>query len=532
MFPSLTSVDAELARRSGERDRRAAEDSVEAVRQRCRSFHCFLREAWPVLEPGRAFVDGWAIKAICDHLEAISYGRFLSVGRPNRLRINLPPGLGKSLIVSVAYNAWHWGPAGFPQARFLSTSYMDDYVRRDTRRTRNLVMSEWYRKHWPHVELVRAAETSFENSAGGSREGAPFNALTGGRGDVLTIDDPLSVAQSRSSADREFARFIMRESVPSRVNDVASSAIVLIGHRLHRDDPSGVWEGLNVPHVALVLPMRCDAARRCATPIFSDTRSDGELLFPERFDETAVRRMEMEMGAAGTAAQFAQSPAAREGLMFKRHWFEGRMVLAAPAGTRFIRHWDLAATRGGDGAETAGVKLGRAKDGQFYVAHCVTTREGGAEVRRLIKLMAEQDGRDVEVSLPQDPGQAGRVQAQDMIAMLAGWNVSANPETGSKESRAQPFAAQCEGGNVYIVDGPWNETFLDQLCDFPAGKLKDLVDAVSGAFGRFVLGEQSSYDSDLNWVGAITDRTRMRMAPPRSGRVPVAALGLPSPGVD
>jgi predicted phage terminase large subunit-like protein len=484
----LANLDAEISRRSVGQD-------VDAVRERCRTLHGFLREAWHVLEPFHPFVDGWAVKAICDHLEAVTRGRF------TRLRINIPAGFAKSLIVSVAWNAWEWGPANLAHNRFLSTSYSDSYVTRDTRRTRDLVMSEWFQRHWP-LTMVRTGETSFSNDRGGTREGAPFNRLTGGRGDRVTIDDPLSVAESRSAADREYARFIMRESVPSRVNDVARSAIVLIQHRLHREDPSGTWESLEVPHVALVLPMRFDPARACATPIFSDPRRvEGELLFPERFDAAYVRRLEIEMGAAGAASQLAQCPTSREGLMFKRQWFEGKIVNAAPDGTSWVRHWDLAATSGGDGAQTAGVKLGRDSDGRFYVGHVAVAREGGHEVRRLIRAIAQTDGYDVAISLPQDPGQAGKVQAQDLVTMLAGWNVTANPESGSKETRAQPFAAQCEAGNVFLVEGIWNEQYVDQLAEFPAAKLKDIVDATSGAFGRFVLNG-STYDSSLSWVGS------------------------------
>lgn len=103
-------------------------------------------------------------------------------------------------------------------------------------------------------------------------------------------------------------------------------------------------------------------------------------------------------------------------------------------------------------------------------------------MRALIKATAEMDGKETHISLPQDPGQAGKVQAQDLIAMLAGWKVTAEPETGDKVTRAEPFAAQCEAGNVFIVIGDWNADYLDELCLFPGGSFKDQVDASSGAF--------------------------------------------------
>jgi len=109
-------------------------------------------------------------------------------------------------------------------------------------------------------------------------------------------------------------------------------------------------------------------------------------------------------------------------------------------------------------------------------------------VRKTIRATAEVDGKACIISLPQDPGQGGKVQAQDYVAQLAGFVVHVQPERGDgdKFQRAEPFAAQCEAGNVYLVRGEWNEAYLDELCAFPSGKLKDQVDASSGAFGRLV----------------------------------------------
>ena len=62
----------------------------------------------------------------------------------------------------------------------------------------------------------------------------------------------------------------------------------------------------------------------------------------------------------------------------------------------------------------------------------------------------------------------------------------------SKEVRAEPFAAQIQGGNVYLIAGPWHREYLDELEQFPRGKFRDQVDASTGAFNRLVGG--SSYN--------------------------------------
>ena len=460
--------------------------SLQASLERCKRLSGFIREAWHVVEPAQPYVHGWHIDAIAEHLEAITFGRFLALGVPNRLLINVPPGMMKSLMVSVFWQAWEWGPGGMPSMRYLTTSYSDAYVTRDARRTRDLIQSDWYQERWGgHVKLTRSGETSFANSAGGWREGVPFNRLTGGRGDRVAIDDPHSTEQAESEAEIRTALRIFHESLPTRMNDPIRSAILIMMQRLRANDISNA--AIETSHYQhLMLPMEFEPDRRCYTAIgFQDPRTEkDELIFPERFPRDVVDRDKKVMGSYAVAGQFQQRPTVREGGLFKRRWFE--IVGAAPAGCRWVRHWDLAATKqklGVDPPYTAGVLLGRHPEtGMFYVGNVEKFRDDGVEVRKTIRYIATDDGPSVIISLPQDPGQAGKVQVRDYVAMLAGDIVRAAPETGDKWTRAEPFAAQAEAGNVKIVRGKWNEDYLSELNDFPGGKHKDQVDASSGAF--------------------------------------------------
>ena len=139
-----------LASIRAERDRRYARDAkanAAEVRARCQTLAGFLREAWPILEPRATYAHGWHIDAICAHLEAVTFGRI------NRLLINVPPGSSKSLIVSVVWPAWEWA-MGFASYRYLTTSFNDGPVKRDTRKSRDLIQSEWYQTLWPEVRPV------------------------------------------------------------------------------------------------------------------------------------------------------------------------------------------------------------------------------------------------------------------------------------------------------------------------------------------------------------------------------------------
>lgn len=370
--------------------------------------------------------------------------------------------------------------------RYLATAFNEGPVKRDTRKMRDLILSDWYQELWPEVKLVRTGETSFANDRTGTREGVAFGSLTSQRGDRLIIDDPHSTETAESDADRASTTRKFREGATNRLNDQQKSAIIVIMQRLHEQDLSGVILSLKMGYTHLRLPMEFEDDNRCETSIgFRDPRTyDGELLDPVRFPPEVVGDLKRDMGSFAWAGQYQQRPAPREGGMFKRKWFADRFVKAAPADTVWVRHWDLAATKRKDAARTAGVKIGRVPGGRFIVGHVVTTQDEGHAVRQLIKATAATDGRRVSISLPQDPGQAGKSQAADMIAMLAGYIVHAEPETGDKAVRAEPFAVQCEAGNVDIVEGDWNELYLDELCNFPNGRFKDQTDASSGAFAQ------------------------------------------------
>lgn len=166
--------------------------------------------------------------------------------------------------------------------------------------------------------------------------------------------------------------------------------------------------------------------------------------------------------------------------------------------TRWVRAWDLAATdtdEGGDPAYTASVLIGKRRDGSYVIADATNHRLKAEKVREMVKQCAVSDKakyKRVKIRMSVDPGQAGKEQSQSYIKMLAGFSISAVRESGTKEARAEPFAAQWQAGNVYVVAGPWTESLLGQYEAFPEGKFKDMVDAGSNAFNELELTNTGS----------------------------------------
>jgi len=440
-----------------------------------RSLLEFTRQAWPILEPGVAMKQGWALEAICEHLEAVIRGDI------KRLVINIPPGASKSRLSRVMLPLYIWTHK--PWARVIGASYALNLAERDNYYARTILQTEWYQKNFGvSISSEQGAKVNFDNtSMGGLRAISVGGATTGFRGDFLILDDAHNSSEGESDAKRSEAVQWFLETFQTRVNDLDNSPIVVVGQRIHEEDVYAAAIDLGYEH--LNIPMEWDESMRKTTSIgWTDPRSqDGELMWPERFSKDAIERLKKAMGPYASAAQLQQTPVPRKGGLIN---VDNIKVLDELPDEPFIavRAWDLAASEGA-GAFTVGLQMlyGQESD-KFYIADVRRKQLGAGGVRQLILDTAEEDGVPTKIVLPQDPGQAGKALVEDMIAALTGYTAKAELQSGAKETRAAPLATQVDIGRVCVLNRTWTRPLLDELRFFPKGKFKDQVDAAASAF--------------------------------------------------
>ena len=117
------------------------------------------------------------------------------------------------------------------------------------------------------------------------------------------------------------------------------------------------------------------------------------------------------------------------------------------------------------------------------------------QVENAILNTAKQDGVDCTVALWQDPGSAGKSDVASDVKMLSGYTVVTEPASKAKELYAGPLSSQAEHGNVALLAGPWNESFLSESEAFNDGAHDDQVDGASLAFLK--LQEPDAYDCNF-----------------------------------
>jgi len=442
-----------------------------------RSLLEFTRQAWHILEPGVPMKEGWVLEAICEHLEAVADGRI------KRLLINVPPGSSKSRLARVMFPLWLWTHK--PWMRIIGASYALSLSERDSYYARTIVQSEWYQKNFGvSISAEQGSKVNFDNtSMGGMRAISVGGATTGFRGDLLLLDDGHNVSDGESDAKRSEAVQWFLETFQTRVNDLDNTPIVVIGQRIHEEDIYSAALELGYEHLNIAMEYDPEVAKTTSIGWTDPRTKEGELMWPERFSADAVERLKKALGPYAASAQLQQRPVPRKGGMFQVDNI--RQIDDLPDENFIaVRAWDLAGSEG-NGAFTVGTKMVYGETSQqFYVVDVIRKQLGGGAVRQLIEKTAEQDGHTCKIIVPQDPGAAGKVVVQDIIALLHGYNAKAEAQSGSKETRAEPLASQVEIGRVNVLKRTWTKAWLDELRFFPKGKFKDQVDSTASAFNE------------------------------------------------
>jgi predicted phage terminase large subunit-like protein len=302
----------------------------------------FVRGAWSSIDSS-AYQESWVVGAMCDHLECVTTGHI------SRLLINVPPRCSKTSIVSILYPAWVWARSQIsfwsgPQVKFLCASYDHGLALESSNKSRRLMCSPWFQKHWPNkIEFLsdQNLKTNFGNTVGGARISTSVASQILGRGgDILIADDLNKVRNDEveTADERNAVKDFWNEFSSTRLNDPKRGAIIGVQQRLHQSDMSGLILDGDEDWVHLCIPMEYDSSRHCVTvrlPQYDDDRPwedpraelaeqdghDGQLMWPERFGPKEVQALKTKLGPFMAAGRLQQMPTPKGGGILKRDWW-------------------------------------------------------------------------------------------------------------------------------------------------------------------------------------------------------------------
>lgn len=411
-------------------------------------------------------------------------------GERSRVMVFMPPRHGKSELTTRLFPAYYL--YRHPERWVGINSYAAELAYTFSRAAR-----ENYLRAGGPISGDAAAVKHWETGKGGGLWAAGVGGPITGKGFHLgIIDDPLKNAEEAAS---ETVRASHQDWYNSTfyTREEPGAAIIVILTRWHEADLAGWLLSQEEEEPERWHIVNFEAIKEASPPDFPptctlepDPREVGEALCPERRPLEKLRSIAKRIGSYFWNALFQQRPRPQSGGMFQRAWFT--IVDAVPADVvARVRYWDKAGTQGG-GAYSAGVKMSRGRDGILYVEHVERGQWSSHNRNQTMRTTAQLDGVGTTVWTEQEPGSGGKESAEATVLLLAGFDVHTETATGDKVTRARPFSAQAEAGNVRLVRGPWNKAYLDELEAFPHGTYKDQVDGSSGACNKVTLEPTSA----------------------------------------
>lgn len=486
------------------------------------SFYEFTKEAWSSFDPAE-FVDNWHLKDICDHMQAVAEGYI------SRLLLNEPPRTGKTAIISICFCAWIWaqrkrGPLMGPQVAFFYASYAEKLSLEHSIKCLRLIQSRWYQQRWGNrFKMIRESAGHIENDKGGYRMASSVDAKATGYGaDILIADDPHLVKEAESQTVREDTVRWWSETMPSRLNNRRTGAMIVVMQRVHEGDLSGAILASGNEYVHFCVPMSyvpCkhvnawvdgkvktllgdDADEVDDDNIFwMDQRTEeGELLWPGRFPASEVYKLERELGPYAYAGQYQQTPAPRGGGIIREEWWRtwdketaeknGGVPEKYPGFEYILAALDTAYTEKEENDPSALSLWGMWRDPNgnpmIFLMFCW-------QERLLLHDLVSRVGADckrfkVDRLIIEDKA-AGHSVSQELARLFGTFDFGielVNPRTGfikspDKVARLQTVVHLFAEGLVYAPDKSWADEMIKQCALVPRAIHDDLADTCSMA---------------------------------------------------
>jgi predicted phage terminase large subunit-like protein len=433
------------------------------------------------------------------------YKDFVAGKRP-KIVICTPPQHGKSWT-AVDFIGWVSGRD--PNLKTIFASFSDELGMRTNKELQRMLDNDRYRMLFPKTKLAKRGETwqrnasilEFAGHSGSFRNVTVEGAINGMELHLGVIDDPhkgRNEAISKTNRDRVWNWFT--DDWMARFAE--NSALMVIATRWHIDDLVGRYQQ-HEPNIKIVsypaIAEKDEFWHNATKPL----RCSGQPLFKELKGLDFLLERKKLMTESSWQSEYQQNPITVgggvlpiENLKIMPYWNPvGSTEIRAS-----IRYWDRAGTEGG-GNYSAGVLMHALNDGRYVISH-IERGQWSAYVReKNIRRWAEDDARvyaNYEVGIEQEPGSSGKDVAEATVRNLAGFSVFVDKVTGSKETRANPFAAMVQNSGVLLIAGSWVQEFVREAEAFPNGKYDDQIDGCSGAFNR--LAQRLKFDSSFRWV--------------------------------
>ena len=458
--------------------------ALRVVADECRKhFFYFVQTFWDVIIKETPMFN-WHIPYLCEELERLSDCIVHRQPKPYDLIINIPPGTTKSTIVTIMWPVWLWTLD--PTIRIITNSYSGGLSLEHATKSKDIILSEKFQKLFPNIQIRRdkSGKQNYENTETGFRYATSTGAtITGFHAHVIINDDPQNPKQAESDQMRIQANEHTK-TLSSRKVDKANTPVVTIMQRLHEEDVTGYLlkkKGENIRHICLPAEDSNDVK-----PADLRERYVDGLLDPVRLPRTVLDEAKTDLGSRVYAGQYGQSPVAAGGNIIKEAWFK-HISQAEFRALRFHEpmHFFLDSAYDEQKAKSdndpsgiiATCKIGN----NVYITNAKKVWKDFPDLITFLPEFLYANDYTGESSLRIEPKANGKSIVQ-VLEKETSLNVTETPTPkDSKSVRLHAVSPKIECGRCWLVEGDWNEEFIDEVCGFPNKAHDEYVDILGYA---------------------------------------------------
>ena len=449
------------------------------------SFYEFFKAAWIVVEPAVPLSTNWHHKYICDLLQQECERVIAQKPKDKDVIINVPFRSTKSLIVTVMFPVWAWIKS--PKLRFITSSYSATLSIELATKSRDIIFSDWFKRRWGdvfHIKKDQNLKERYENNFVGMRRATSVGGtVTGQGGDFLIVDDPLSPQMASSATERDNANEWYRTTFYSRLNQPDIGVRIIIMQRVHEDDLTGFLLGretrLKYKHICIPAKSGDDNIKPKHLEEFYD--KDTGLFWEDRFSQRTLDDYKSALGSYGYAGQLQQTPTPLDSGMIHKDWFKVDRYRVDDSVVNFVIDPAYTADQKNDPSALLAYTY---KDNKWQIVDCVNVYKEFPDLVKFIQQWVAKNGYTNRSRIFVEPKASGKSIVQTLVRET-GLNVKEDkPPTKDKVARVSDVSASLESGRVSLLNGDWNDEFLDQLTKFPAAKHDDMVDCLVMAVNK------------------------------------------------
>lgn len=382
-------------------------------------------------------------------------------GETPRVAVSIRPQIGKTELM-IRFIAYALGKN--PDTRIIVVSYSAEKAEDISRQARDTVRSDRFQRVFPGLVLSKESQSvthwQFEGHRGYVHAVGSGGPVTGFGADIIILDDPIKdPAQADSEVEQaklwEWYKMVALTRLAPNGKIVVVhtrwNEVDLIGRLLAED--ADRWSVLNIPAV-----------------------TDDQVVWPERWSRERYEGLKTELGTRAWEAMYQGNPVPPEGSILKRKWLT--ISPRAPEDLEWIRVWDLAVSEKTSADYTVGTLMAVDVMKTLWIADVIRGQWSWPEARRRILQTADREGPDVPV-FAERPAFGGKIDGKNIAQdLLDSWENIEIPfrlvdPVGDIVSGLNPIAARAESGRLVLVQGEWNQKWIDELCSIPYAKHDD-----------------------------------------------------------